>query len=109
MMDELYEYKKLGVLKYYVGSFFSNVEDNIDKISKKVSLIFASNFDRRKVNPLIYVNLWKQACLPSLLFGAELWTLIPTLLLKLEQCQYWFLKHIFYVPEFAPGPLSLKL
>ena len=23
--------------------------------------------------------------------------------------QYWFLKHIFYVPEFAPGPLLLKL
>ena len=35
--------------------------------------------------------------------------LIPTLLLKLELCQYWFLKHIFYVPEFAPGPLLLKL
>ena len=33
----------------------------------------------------------------------------PTLLLKLERCQYWFLKHIFYVPEFAPGPLLLKL
>ena len=35
--------------------------------------------------------------------------LTPTLLLKLERCQYWFLKHIFYVPEFAPGPLLLKL
>ena len=30
-------------------------------------------------------------------------------LLKLERCQYWFLKHTFYVPEFAPGPLLLKL
>ena len=47
--------------------------------------------------------------MPSLLFGAELWTLTPTLLLKLERCQYWFLKHVFYVPEFAPGPLLLKL
>ena len=55
------------------------------------------------------VKLWKQACLPSLLFGAELCTLTPTLLLKLERCQYWFLKHIFYAPEFAPGPLLLKL
>ena len=72
-------------------------------------MIFASNFDRRKVNPLVFVKLWTQACLPSLLFGAELWTLTPTLLLKLERCQYWFLKHIFYVPEFAPGPLLLKL
>ena len=87
----------------------TNVKDNIDKTRKKVFLIFASNFDRRKVNPQIYVKLWKQAYLPSLLFGVELWTLTPTLLLKLERCQYWFLKHISYVPEFAPGPLPLKL
>ena len=106
--DKLYKYKNLGVLKNYVGSFSSNVDDNIDEIRKKVGWIFASNFDRRKVNPLVYVKIWKQACLPSLLFGAELWTLIPILLLKLERCQYWFLKHIFYVPEFAPGPLLLK-
>ena len=55
------------------------------------------------------MELWKPACLPSLLSGEELWTLTPTLLLKLERCQYWFLKHIFYLPEFAPGPLLLKL
>ena len=47
--------------------------------------------------------------MPSLLFGEELWTLTPTLLLKLERCQYWFLKHIFYVSEFTPGTLLLKL
>ena len=98
-VDELYEYKNLGVLKNYVGSFSSNVEDNIDKTRKKVGLNFASNFDRRKVNPLVYVKLWRQACLPSLLFGAELWTLTPTLLLKLERCQYWFLTHIFMFPS----------
>ena len=101
IVDELYEYKNLGVLKNYVGSFSLNVEDNIGKTRKKVGLIFAFNFDRRKVNPLILVKLCKQACLPSLLFGAELWMLAPTLLLKLERCQYLFLKHIFYVPEFA--------
>ena len=109
IVDELYEDKNFGVLKNYVGSFASNVEGNIDKTRKRVGLIFGSNFDRRKVNPLVYVKLWKQACLPSLLFGAELWMLTPTLLLKLERCQYWFLKHIFYVLEFAPGPLLLKL
>ena len=54
------------------------------------------------------MKLWKQACLPSLLFGTELWTLTPTFLLKLERCQDWFLKHIFYVPELAPGSLLLK-
>ena len=35
--------------------------------------------------------------------------LTPILLLKLERCQYWFLKHIFYFQEFAPGPLLLKI
>ena len=84
IVDELDEYKNLSILKNYVGSFSSNVEDNIDKTCKKVGLIFASNFDCRKVNPLIYVKLWKQAYLPSLLFGAELWTLTSALLLKLE-------------------------
>ena len=97
------------MLKIYVGSSSSNVKDSIGKTRKTVGLIFASNFDRRKVNPLVYVKLRKQACLPSLLFGAEIWTLTATSLLKLEQCQYWFLKHILYVPEFAPGPLLLKL
>ena len=32
-----------------------------------------------------------------------------SVLLKLERCQYWFLKHIFNVPVSAPGPLLLKL
>ena len=45
------EYKNLGVLKNYIGSFSSNVEDNIDKTRKKAGMIFSSNFDRRRVNP----------------------------------------------------------
>ena len=39
-VDELYEYKNLGVLKNYVGSFSSNVEDNIEKTRKKAGMIF---------------------------------------------------------------------
>ena len=109
IVDETLRIQKSSRAEKLCGLVSSNVEDNIDKTRKKVGLIFASDFDRRKVNPLINVKLWKQACLLSLLFGAELWTLTPTLLLKLERCQYWFLKHIFYVPEFAPGPLLLKL
>ena len=72
-------------------------------------MIFSSKLDRRKVNPLIFVNFWRQTCLPTLLFGAELFTLTPTLLLRLERCQSWFLKNIFYVPKFASGPLLQKL
>ena len=107
-VDELYECKNLGVLKNYIGSFFSNVEDNIDKIRKKAGMIFSSNFARRKVNPFIYVKFWIQACLPSLLYGSELFTLTSSLLAKLERCHQWFLKNIFYVQNFAPITLILS-
>ena len=99
--EELYEYKNLGVLKNYVDSFSSNIDDNIYKTRKKVGMSFSSSFDRRKVDCLIYVTFWRQACLPTLLYGAELFTLTPTLLSRL--------KSILYVPKFAPGPLLLAL
>ena len=106
-VEKLYEYKNLGVLKNYCGSFASNVSDNIDKTRKKAGTIFSSNVDRRKTNPLIYVKFWRQACLPYLLFGAELFTITPSLLLELERCQSWFLKKLFYVSDFAPRALLL--
>ena len=108
-VDELYEYKNLGILKNYVGSFSSNIDDNIEKTQKKAGMIFSSNLNRRKINPLAYVKFWRQACLPSLLYGAEVFTLTPTLLTKLERCQSWFLKIIFYVPKFAPSSLLQRL
>ena len=108
-VEELYEYKNLGVFKNYVGSFSSNIDDNIDKTRKTVGMLFSSSFDRQKVNPLIYVKFWRQACLPTLLYDAELFTLTPTSLLRLERCQFWFLKNIFYLPKFALGPLLLAL
>ena len=91
-------------MKNYVGSFCSNVTDNIEKSRKKAGIIFSSKFDRRKTSPLVYIKFWKQACLPSLLF-----TLTPSLLLKLERCRLWFLKNVFYVPSFAHTTLILKL
>ena len=39
-VEERYDYKNLGVLKHYVGSFSSNIDDYIDKIRKKVGMIF---------------------------------------------------------------------
>ena len=72
-------------------------------------MLLSSSFDRRKVNPLIYVKFWRQACLPTLLYDAELFTLTHTSLLRLEHCQSWFLKNIFYVPKLAPEPLLLTL
>ena len=58
---------------------------------------------------LIYIKFWRQACLPTLLYGTELFTLTPTLLAKVERCQQWFLKNVFYVPKFAPCQILLKL
>ena len=72
-------------------------------------MLFSSNFHWRKVNPLIYINVWRQACLPTLLYGTELFTLTPTFSAKVERCQQWFLKNVFYVPKFAPCQLLLKL
>ena len=87
IVDKVYEYKNLGVLENYVGSFSSNVTNNIEKTRKKAGIIFSSKFDRLKTNPLVYINFWKQSSLPSLLYGSELFTLTPSLLLKLKRCQ----------------------
>ena len=46
---------------------------------------------------------------PPLLYGTEHFTLTPTSLAKVERCQQWFLKNVFYVPKFAPCQLLLKL
>ena len=53
IVNELYEYKNLGVLKKYVNSVTSKVEDNIEKARKKAGMIFSSDFNRRKTKPLI--------------------------------------------------------
>ena len=97
IVDEVCEYKNLGVLKNYAGSFCSNVTDNIEKTRKKAEMIFSSKFDRRKTNPLVYIKFWKQACLPSLLFRSELFTLTPSLILKLERCQLWLTTFKIYL------------
>ena len=108
-VEELYEYKNVGVQKNYCGSLASNVSDNIDKTHKKAGMIFSSNVDHRKTNPPIYVRLQRQAFLPSLLFLAELFMITPSLLLELERCQSWFLNKLFYVPDFEPCALLLRL
>ena len=108
-VDELYKDKNLGVVKNYTDSFSSSADENIDKTRKKSGIIFSSNFDRRKVSPLSTSKFWRHACLPTLLYGTELFTLTPSLLTKLERCQQWFLKSIFYVPKLAPRLLLLRL
>ena len=46
IVDELYEYNNLGVLKNYIGSFSSNVNNNIEKTRSKAGMIFPFNLDR---------------------------------------------------------------
>ena len=70
-VTDLYEYKNLGVVKNYIGSFSTNADDN-------------SNFDQRKVNPLIYIKFWRQACLPTSMYGTELLPLHLHFMLKLS-------------------------
>ena len=57
-VDEHYEYKNFGVVKNYIGSFSSNIEDNNEKTRKKAGMIFVSRFDHRKVNPFVYIKFW---------------------------------------------------
>ena len=40
-VDELYEYKNLGVVKNYIGSFSSNADENVHKTRKKAGIIFS--------------------------------------------------------------------
>ena len=54
-VDQIYEKKNLGIVKNYIGSFYSNVDKNIEKTRKKAGMIFSSNFCHRKVNPLTYI------------------------------------------------------
>ena len=72
-------------------------------------MIFSAYFDRRKTNPLIDVKFWRQACLPSGLFGSELFSLTDNQLNKLERCQQWFLKNILYVPKCTPNLFLLRI
>ena len=45
-VDELYEYENRGVLKNYISSFSSHVDDNFQKTRNKGGMIFSSYLDR---------------------------------------------------------------
>ena len=110
-VDELYKHRKPWNFKKTMSIPFLPTLMIIlkKKTQKKAGMIFSSHLDYRKINPLIYVKFWRQACLPSLLYGAELFTLTPALLTKLKHWQSWFLKIIFYVPKFSPSLLLQRL
>ena len=83
-VDEEDEYVNLRVYKNYCGSFFKNLGENIAKTMQKAGMLFSANFVEKYVKSMIYLKFWDQACIPTLLFGAEIWSLTSTDLEKLE-------------------------
>ena len=69
-------------------------------------MLFSARSDRRMTNPLVYLKIWKQGCIPCLLFGSELWNITPDIE-KLERCQRLFVRKVFYLPNHSDG-LSLQ-
>ena len=67
-------------------------------------MLFSARLDRRRTHPLVYLKIRKQACIPCLLFGSELWTLTPSDIEKLERCQRWFVRKVFYLPNHSDVP-----
>ena len=39
---------------------------------KNAGMLFSADFDRRRMNLMVHIKFWRQACIPALLFGAEL-------------------------------------
>ena len=81
----------------------------LQKTRKKAGMISSGCTDRKNTNPLIYIKLWKQACLPTLLFGSELCILSQTQVLQLERCQRWFLRKVFHLPKFCDSIILTKI
>ena len=54
---------------------------------------------------MIYLKFWKQACIPTLLFGAEIWSLSSTHLEKLERCQRWFIRRLLHLADYASNEI----
>ena len=88
VVKERKEYKNLGVTKSYALSCSGDIDEAIKKTRRKGGMILSMGFDRKKVSPppLIYIKLWKQTCLPLLVFGSEVWSLIKTDIAGLERC-----------------------
>ena len=97
--------KSLNMFKNYCESFNKNIDENITKARKKAGMLFSADVDRRRMNPMVYIKFWRQACIPALFFGAELWTVTKAGFEKLERCQRWFLKKFFHLPDFIDSLL----
>ena len=109
VVEESNEYKNVGVVKNYVGSFQSDVDEAIEKTRKKARMILNGCTNSKNTSPLICIKLWRQACLPTLSFGSELLILRQTQILELERCQSWFLRKVFHLPKFCDNSILIKI
>ena len=67
---------------------FLHFDENIAKTREKAGLLFSANFVIKCVNPMSYLKFWKQACIPTSLFGVEIYTrgvLVDTYVFSLYQ------------------------
>ena len=103
------EYKNLGVTKTYAYSCSGDIDEAIKKTRRKGGLIFSMGFDRKKLNTLVYIKLWKQTCVPSIVFSSERWSLTKTDIACFECCQNWFIRKVFNLPKFSSHLFLLKI
>ena len=109
VVGESNEYKNLGIVKNYVDSFQSDVEEASEKQEKGWN-DFKWLYRPQKYKPSdICIKLWRQVCSPTLLFGSELWILRQTQILELERCQSWFLRKVFHLPKFCDNAILTKI
>ena len=81
-------------------------DDKYRKSTQKAGMIFFLTIivvKQATLYQILEARMFTSRGLPSLLFATELFTLNASQLTKLERCQQWFLKTIFYVPNFAPN------
>ena len=87
LVTELDEYRHLGVVKNYASLRQDLIYlKRLNKTQKKAGMLLNGCIHRRKTNPTIHIKLWRKVCLPTLSYGAELWTPNSSLLTDLERC-----------------------
>ena len=58
-INKKYEYVNLDVLKNYCGSLDKIIDENITKARKEAGMLFSAEFDRGKMNPMVYIKFWR--------------------------------------------------
>ena len=110
VVEESNECTNLGIVKNYVGSFQSDVDEAIEKSRKKAGMILNGCTDRKNTNPLIYIYRIMEA---GLFTNTIVWLRTldskANIILELERCQSWFLRKVFHLPKFCDNAILTKI